>query len=89
MQDSSRFSCFMIYLQNKKLFEGLGVVMWSAKCSHRDQTGLTKMCVRQIAKQTARAEERVSSLFISSLGACRYRGMAALQGQYFTLVCAL
>ena len=36
-----------------------------------------------------RAERANLRLFISSLGAGRYRGMAALQGQYFTLACAL
>lgn len=58
------------------------------------------VCVRRVAKQTAGPRERVYDeeawrvsrgnvcLFISSLGAVRYRGMAALQGQYFTLACA-
>lgn len=44
---------------------------------------------RQVERERVRVSEGIVCLFISSLRAGRYRGMAALQGQYFTLACAL
>lgn len=76
--------------------------MWAAKEIRQGSKKLVS--VREpTAKQTAgagerervrrgekkRAERANLRLFISSLRAGRYRGMAALQGQYFTLACAL
>lgn len=85
-------SCFIISVLNKKLFEETNVAI-------EIRQGLKKQkqtnCQTPGARESAHDEQARSvsagnvSLFISSLRAGRYRGMAALQGQYFTLTCAL